>query len=557
MIELLPDEETVLKIALRNAYLHEGKADFKSVINHIMGEFPDARRSGKEVSSIVANIVKMINEMPPSDVSKKALDLMPDLLIKEKKVQEHHLPDLERVEGEVYMRLAPSPSGPLHIGHSRMAILNDEYVKRYGGKLFLRIEDTNPANIDLDAYEMIPHDLEWLDVRIHEIIVQSRRMDLYYKEARKLIANGHMYICECEQKRFKELKLQSMPCPHRNRSPEENLEKFDRMLNGGFKHGEVSAVVKTDLNHPNPSIRDWIAFRVKEETHPLTGKTFFAYPMMNFSVAVDDHYLNLTHVIRGKDHLNNTEKQSYIFNYNEWKKPVYYHYGMVRIPGAMLKTSLMKKGIREGKYSGWDDIRLFTLRSMRKRGYRQDAIRKYWVNSGMREIDSEFSWEIFNSINRDMIDGSAKRLWFVPGPRKVKILGDIHLKSSAPFHPGNPSLGQRIYDLGTEPDIYITSNDWNSLNEGEKFRLKDLCNVIKKGENLAYSDNSHDSIRNMKIIHWAPDGSHDFTVERPDGNNDSGRIEPLVSEVTGISQFERYGYVNISNNKITGYFLHK
>ena len=95
------------------------------------------------------------------------------------------------------------------------------------------------------------------------------------------------------------------------------------------------------------------------------------------------------------------------------------------------------------------------------------------------------------------------------------------------------------------------------MNEGEKFRLKDLCNVIKKGDNLAYSDNSHDSIRNMKIIHWAPDGSHDFTVERPDGNNDSGRIEPLVSEVTGISQFERYGYVNISNNKITGYFLHK
>ena len=156
-----------------------------------------------------------------------------------------------------------------------------------------------------------------------------------------------------------------------------------------------------------------------------------------------------------------------------------------------------------------------------------------------------------------MIDGSAKRLWFVPGPRKVKILGNIHLKSSAPFHPGNPSMGQRVYDLGVEPDIYITSNDWNSLSEGEKFRLKDLCNVIKKGENLAYSDNSHDSIRNMKIIHWAPGGSHDFTVERPDGNNDSGKIEPLVSEVTGISQFERYGYVNISDNKSTGYFLHK
>ena len=91
---------------------------------------------------------------------------------------------------------------------------------------------------------------------------------------------------------------------------------------------------------------------------------------------------------------------------------------------------------------------------------------------------------------------------------------------------------------------------------GLKHGTRDPYHAIMKGENLAYSDNSHDSIRNMKIIHWAPDGSLDFTVERPDGNNDSGRIEPLVSEVTGISQFERYGYVNISDNKSTGYFLH-
>ncbi|EQD35953.1 glutamyl-tRNA synthetase, partial [mine drainage metagenome] len=173
-------------------------------------------------------------------------------------------------------------------------------------------EDTNPSNIDLDSYHLIPEDLEWLDVKVHEIVIQSKRMDLYYKEAGRLIGMGKMYICECSQADFKNYKLNSMACPHRERDPATNMEAFEKMISGAFRKGDVSAVVKTDLNHPNPSIRDWIAFRVKEETHPLTGKTYFAYPMMNFSVAVDDHYLDLTHVIRGKDHLNNTEKQSYI-----------------------------------------------------------------------------------------------------------------------------------------------------------------------------------------------------------------------------------------------------
>ncbi len=65
--------------------------------------------------------------------------------------------------------MAPSPSGPLHIGHSRMAILNDEYVKRYGGELILRIEDTNPDNIDPDAYQLIPEDLKWLGVNVTKV----------------------------------------------------------------------------------------------------------------------------------------------------------------------------------------------------------------------------------------------------------------------------------------------------------------------------------------------------------------------------------------------------
>lgn len=554
---MLPDELEIRKIALRNAYLHEGRADLGSVINKIMGEYPEARAKGREVSALVSSVVKEINSRDKQKVMDEAVSLLPELAVREKHVQEHRLPDLEDVKGEVRMRLAPSPSGPLHVGHSRMAILNDEYVKRYGGKLFLRIEDTNPSNIDLDSYHLIPEDLEWLDVKVHEIVIQSERMDLYYKEARRLIEMGKMYICECTQSDFKNFKLNSAACPHRGRDPGTNMEGFEKMISGAFRKGGVSAVVKTDLNHPNPSIRDWIAFRVKEETHPLTGKKYFAYPMMNFSVAVDDHYLDLTHVIRGKDHLNNTEKQSYIFTYLKWKKPHYYHYGMVHIPGAILKTSLIKKGIRDGTYSGWSDIRLQTLLAMKKRGYRPETFRKYWVNSGMREIDAEFSWEIFNSINKEIVDPLAKRLWFVPQPVRLKIAGGRDMKSRTPFHPGDPGQGERVYQLDPEPEVYIPGKDWLSISDNERFRLKDLCNVTRKNNGLVYADNSHEDLKKIRIIQWSPGDSPDFTVEKPDGTVDDGKIEPLFSKVKGIAQFERYGYVNLDPEGKKGYYLYK
>ena len=112
---------------------------------------------------------------------------------------------------------------------------------------------------------------------------------------------------------------------------------------------------------------------------------------MNFSVAVDDHLLGLTHVLRGKDHLNNTYRQAYLFNYFGWEKPEYIHYGRVSIEDVKLKTSLIKEEIKKQVYSGWDDIRLGTIRALTKRGISPEAIRKYWVDVGVKPVDIMFS----------------------------------------------------------------------------------------------------------------------------------------------------------------------
>ncbi len=548
-------DEEIRKQVIRNAFQHGGKADPGSVIGKIMGLFPEVRSDPKGLAGKIAEQAKLVNSMSPDLLEETVKNEFPEFMVKEKRVQEHRLPDLDGVAGSVVMRMAPSPSGPLHLGHSRMAILNDEYVKRYGGRLILRIEDTNPDNIDPFAYSQIPMDLEWLGVKVSEVVIQSERFELYYAEALKLIKLGNAYVCHCKQQDFRDLKLKGIACPHRSNSVKVNTEEFEEMINGAFMPGSATLVIKTDLTHPNPSIRDWIAFRVVNADHPRTGKKYHAYPMMNFSVAVDDHYLGLTHVIRGKDHLNNTEKQKYIFQYNGWALPIYYHYGLITIPETILKTSIIKRGILEGKFTGWDDVRLGTLLALKKRGYSAAVIRRYWVESGLREIDADFSWEIFNAMNKEIIDPQAKRFWFVRNPVSIKVRSPAPLHSRAPYHPGQPGLGFRTYDLGTDFTIFVQKDDWDRIGDGEAIRLKDLCIVIKNGNTGNFDDREVTKGNPLKIIHWCPSDSERFNVSLPDGTVDTGLLEPLAIDYTGIAQFERYGYVNKTSGE--AFFLYR
>ena len=148
----------IRKYALQNAVQFEGKATVGSVLGKVMAENPELRPKAKEITVLAKKVVDEINRMSPEDQRKALESESPELLVKESKVREMGLPDLKNVQGEVRMRMAPNPSGPLHVGHSRMGILNDEYVKRYGGICYNRFEDTDPARVDPDGYRTIPED---------------------------------------------------------------------------------------------------------------------------------------------------------------------------------------------------------------------------------------------------------------------------------------------------------------------------------------------------------------------------------------------------------------
>jgi glutamyl-tRNA synthetase len=284
---------------------------------------------------------------------------------------------------------------------------------------------------------------------------------------------------------------------------------------------------------------------------------------MNFSVTMDDHLLGLTHVLRGKDHLNNTYRQAYVFDYFGWTKPEYIHYGRVSIEGPELSSSKMKKGIEDGHYTGWDDPRLGTIRALAKRGFEPDAIRRYWVEAGAKPVDIKLSWKTLFSHNKDIVDPKANRFFFVQDPTVLRIEGVDELVGRAPMHPDDPSRGQREVTIKAADGVLVAVKDIDPASKGDIIRLKDLGNLKIKAPGVGeYIGNDLTVLKQgARIIQWVhPKENIDTTVLMPDGEVLSGRSEVSTRGSVGdVIQFERVGFVRIQEleGKLVAWFTHR
>ncbi len=554
-------ETTVRKYALQNAVFYKGKANPKAVVGKVMGECPELRKDSKELIPLIERIVDEVNLMGLDEQTEALRGLDSGLMVKERKERRTSLPDLEGsdVPGGVVMRIAPGPSGPLHLGHSRVAVLNDEYVKMSGGRLLNRFEDTNPEKVDPEAYRMIAEDLDWLGVEVHQTVYQSDRFQRYYDVVRALTEMGQAYVCLCDSDEWRGMKVACQACGCRGLAPEESLERLDRLLSSHYSAGEAAAVVKTAIDHPNPALRDFIALRQVDRPHPRVGDRYNVYPMMNLSVAVDDHDLGVTHVLRGKDHLNNTHRQAYIYGHLSWTKPVFIHYGLVSIPDTVLKTSVIGQGIKDGEYRGWDDVRVGTLRALARRGIRPEAIRRYWLDVGVKQVDVQVSWDGLFAMNRDIVDPESKRYFFVPDPVPVEVEFDGSTESSCPLHPDRPELGVRSHGFEGDFMVHICAEDHEELQRKGMLRLKGLCN-IESGETCRHAgDDKSVSRQGVRIVQWAPEGSLPAEVLMPDGSVTPGLVEPMDASPGEVVQFERFGFVRIESvgDRVRAVFAHR
>ena len=293
---------------------------------------------------------------------------------------------------KVATRFAPSPTGPLHIGGIRTALFSWLYSKNQKGKFYLRIEDTDKERSKNEYKEQIINSLKWIGI-IHDgnEYIQSKKIDDHVKIANELLKNNFAYKCYCsseeieeQKKRAKQKKIPYIYNRKWRDLSEEDAPKdikpvirFKSKIEGSYI---LKDLVQGDIEIENSTIEDFVILR-NDGT-----------PTYNLCAAVDDHQMNMTHIIRGDDHKINTFKQIQIYEAMKWKLPLFAH-----IP--LIHTIEGKKLSKRDKASTLDDYS--------KIGIMPDALRNYLLRLGWSYKDKEI-FTLDESIKYFNLEGIGK-----------------------------------------------------------------------------------------------------------------------------------------------------
>ena len=565
-----------------NAIKHDGKAQEGAIIGKILGAKPELKSRIKELSAIINNVVREVNGLPREKQKRIIEDKWPEALLKEKTDEEKRLPPLPNAENyaEVVTRFSPNPDCALHLGNARAIVLCYEYARLYDGKFILRFEDTDPRTKRpiLEFYDRIREDLDWLGCRPDEEYIQSDRIPIYYEYAERLLKDGKAYVCTCSPQLFRENVTTGKACLCRNLPVEEHLARWKRMLRGEYEEGEAVVRFKTDLNHPNPAVRDWPALRVidiEKFPHPRVGGKYHVWPLYNLACGVDDHLLGISHIIRGKEHLTNQVRQEYMYKHFGWKYPEAIHYGRLKITGAYLSKSKIVQGIRDGQFKGWDDPRLATFAALRRRGITPQAIERMMIDVGPKTQDVVLSWENLYAYNRKILDSTTERYFFVQDPLELtveKIPKVFNVKLY--MHPDRQEGESREYTIRPEQNdgtakFWVSRKDIDSSKTGSVIRLMGFINVRIKSASVYSADadfvgESYEDARQMRaqLIQWVPMGQDvPCQVVMQDATLAEGIAEGFCKQLkpNTIIQFERYGFVRIDQvvQRLIVYYAHK
>ncbi len=488
------------------------------------------------------------------------------------------LPHLDNYS-TIVTRFAPNPDFVLHLGSIRAIFLSHDYARMYNGRFLLRFDDTDPRlkKSALEYYDLIREDLRWLKCEWDDEYIASDRIPIYYEHVEKVLASGDAYVCTCTPDDFRLNVNSGHECPDRAKEPRQNLDDWQRMLEGGFAEGEAVLRVKTDLGHPNPAVRDWPALRIIDPVkypHPRVGSKYRVWPLFAFGSAIDDHLLGVSHVIRGKEHLTNAVRVEFLYRALGWKTQDFIHYGRLKSTDIKLSKSVMVKEVNEGLVDGISDPRLPTIAALRRRGYVPSTFRKVVHEMGPRPVDATLSWDNVNATNRKEIDNIARRYSFLVDPVKMQVTGvGQSYEAKLPLYPGKPDFGNRVFEVVPDngsASLLISSQDIDLLKKSKMVRLMELFNVeIRTVENSSVSAAFHSQdymkARELKapLLNWLPNTNNlAGEVVLPDASRINGQAETTMTKesVGGIIQMVRFGFGRIdslNNGKLVVFYAHR
>jgi glutamyl-tRNA synthetase len=548
----------ILAYALSNAIEH-GKAESGRVLPKLFNHGLD-RKEIPLVMKVINQTVEDVNKMKDAE-KLKLFETVKELVKKTEKVEDYELPELppSPIGKKMVLRMAPFPSGALHIGNAKTYLLNALYAEKYGADLLLVFDDTigsaeKPAN--KESYELIRDAWKWLGVKYKKEYFKSDRNEIYYEYAEKLIEMNKAYVCYCKAEELRKNRAEAKECGCRQYPIGIQLARWKEMFKPEVHEGEAVLRLKTDMQHPNPAFRDRVLFRIADRVHPRVGKKYRVWPTLEMTWAIDDHLLGITHVMRGNDLMIESDMEKYIWDLFKWKHPVLIHTGLVRLEGLGAKISKSKaaKEVNSGEFSGWDDPRTWSVQSLARRGFKPEALKEFVKRIGLNKQDIVVPIDVFYAINRQMIDSTTDRYSFVQDAKNLNMNANEMKgidRAIVPVHPDKPEETRQV-EVGS--DISISAKDYEKYH-GEEVRLLHLFNV-KIGKKSEVT-----SIDNKKIpkINWVSKDAVKTKILMYDGSTIEGLSEPAASKIKvgTVIQFERFGFVRFDGmeNGVANYWF--
>ena len=472
------DEEIrkeIRKIALQNAFEHEGKTQDKIVLAKILGTKPEFRSKVKEIVGDIAEIVFAVNQISFEEQKNEIEENFPEILIPKEKIEEREgLPPLKGAEqGKVITRFPPEPNGYPHIGHAKAAIINAEYAKMYGGKFILRMDDTNPEAERMEYHAAIKVGLDWLGIKFDIIKSTSDDMELFYKKGIELIDSGKAYVCTCKRDDISNNRKERKACKCSRGDIKQNIQGWEKMFDK-FKPGDAIVRFRGDMKADNAVMRDPVLFRIIDEKHYTLGNKYRVWPSYDFAVAIEDSNDGVTHAFRSKEFELRKELIDAILDALNMRKPYQDFFSRLEFKGMPISKRIIKPLIEEGKVSWYDDPRLPTLESLRRRGIKPEAIKKFILSLGLTKANTLAPFDALESFNRKFVDADSIRLFMVTKPQKLTIKKLPFTFVEISNHPIR-DMGKRKINL--DENIYISGEDAENIKENTQIRLLGLGNV--------------------------------------------------------------------------------
>ncbi|CAI4210521.1 unnamed protein product [Parascedosporium putredinis] len=373
------------------------------------------------------------------------------------------LPDAEK---GVVTRFLPEPSGYLHIGHAKAALLCDYFAHRlYDGKLRLRLDDTNPAK----------------ESRLS--LYTSDYFDYLYDMCKRLISEGNAYADDTETETMQKERFDGIESKRRNRSVEENLRIFEEMKAGSEEGLKNCIRAKLSVDNPNKALRDPVVYRCNpNDTHHRTGNKWKIYPTYDFACPVVDAHEGITHALRATEYTDRNPQYQWFLDTLKLRTVHLWDFSRLNFIKTFLSKRKLAKLVETGKVWGWDDPRMPTIRGIRRRGMTIPALRDFIIKQGPSRNISLQDWKSFWATNIKEIDPVAPRHTAVLKKDLVKVtlIGNEApaqpSKEDKPKHAKNPDIGTKKVVYSSQ--VILDQADAKSFKKDEEITLMSWGNAF-------------------------------------------------------------------------------